>query len=267
MKNGVKNKEQQFFAYVQMREKNTVRSGEIAAALKITAKQEQDLFNRLRSARKIAQVKRGLYLVPLKLPLGGIWSPDEALALKTLMDDCDGRYQLTGPNAFNRYGLVDQMPTRLYLYNNRISGEKTIGSISMTLIKVDDSRLGATEEFENRAGIPLIYSSRARTLMDAVYDWSRFNGLPRAFGWIRNELASRQVEAEELIEVTIKYGNRGTARRIGALLDKEGVKPQSLKRLKKSLSGSKSVIPLVPRRPRKGTALKDWGVIWNEEAS
>ena len=35
----------------------------------------------------IAQVRRGLYLVPERLPLGGKWSPDEILALNTLIED------------------------------------------------------------------------------------------------------------------------------------------------------------------------------------
>ena len=51
--------------------------------------------------------------------------------------------------------------------------------------------------------------------MDAVYDWSRFNSLPRAYEWIRMELASKRVTAAELAASTIKYGNQGTIRRIG----------------------------------------------------
>jgi len=68
--------------------------------------------------------------------VGGSWSPDEVLALNTLIEDRGGRYQICGPNAFNRYGFDDQIPTRVYAYNDRISGERTIGSISLTLIKV-----------------------------------------------------------------------------------------------------------------------------------
>ena len=32
-----------------------------------------------------------------------------------------------GPNAFNRYGWDDQVPNRVYAYNNRVSGERRIG--------------------------------------------------------------------------------------------------------------------------------------------
>jgi len=54
-------------------------------------------------------------------------------ALNTLMADRGGRYQIYGPNAFNRHGLSNQVPNRVYAYNNRLSGERTIGAIKLFL--------------------------------------------------------------------------------------------------------------------------------------
>jgi len=45
------------------------------------------------------------------------WSPDETLALNTLIRGRKGRCQICGPNAFNRYGFDDQIPNRVYAYN------------------------------------------------------------------------------------------------------------------------------------------------------
>src|SRR5204862_7387624 len=104
-----------------------------------------------------------------------------------------GQYQICGPNAFNRYGFDEQVPTRVYAYNNRISGERTIGTVELSLIKVAEERLGSTEEAPTQEGSVAIYSSRTRTLVDAVYDRSRFNSLPRAYGWIRRELAAKRI--------------------------------------------------------------------------
>ena len=64
-----------------------------------------------------------------------------------------------------------------------------IGKVALTLIKVAERRLGDTEESLTRDGPALIYSSRVRSLVDAVYDWSRFDSLPRGYDWIRKELA------------------------------------------------------------------------------
>ena len=134
--------ETQFFAYVQMRQWRTVRTGALTGPLRLTALQERKLFSRLARAGMIARVRRGLYLAPPRLPLGGRWNPGEILALNTLIEDRGGRYQICGPNAFNRYGFDEQVPNRVYAYNNRISGERTVGPVELMLIKVADERLG-----------------------------------------------------------------------------------------------------------------------------
>jgi predicted transcriptional regulator of viral defense system len=120
---GLGNLEMRFFAYIQLRGAQTVRTGELSRGLDITPTQERELLSRLMRRTLIARVRRGLYLVPPRLPPGGKWTPGDFLALFTLMADRSGRYQICGPNAFYRYGWEDQVPNRVYAYNNRISGE------------------------------------------------------------------------------------------------------------------------------------------------
>ena len=252
-------------AYLQMRKRRTVRTGELTGPLQLTRDQERELFRRMARGGLIARVRPGLYLVPPQLPLGGSWSPDETLALNTLMEDRRGRYQICGPNAFNRYGFDEQVPTRVYAYNNRISGERTIGAIALTFIKVLDQRLGDTENAKTPDGLTAPYSSRVRTLVDAVYDWSRFNSLPRAYAWIRSELSSNRVDAGNLVTVTLRYGDKGTIRRIGALLESERVKEQLLKKLERALKPSTSLIPWNPMKPKRGRINRRWGVVLNEQ--
>ena len=266
MKRGLGQIERLLFAYVQMRGTPTVRAGELVGPLQLSAPRERNLLSRLAKAGLIVRVWRGLYLVPRKLPLGGQWSPDEALAVNTLMKELDGRYQMCGPNAFNRYGFDEQIPNRVYAYNNRLSGERTIGAVALTLIKVADDRLGDTEEVETADGERAVYASRVRTLVDAVYDWSRFNSLPRAFGWISAELAAGRVGAAELVRVTLRYGDVGTIRRMGALLDRAGVAAALLRKLERALKPSSSFIAWNPVRPKRGTLDRRWGVVWNDRA-
>ncbi len=83
-----------------------------------------------------------------------------------------------------------------------------------------------------------IRSSRTRTLVDAVYDWSLFNTLPRAYDWIRRELASKRVKPSELVKITLQYGDIGTIRRIAALLEREHIERRLLRQLEKALPAS-----------------------------
>lgn len=266
MKRRLGNLERQLFAYAQMRKLRELRTGDLTGPLGITAKQERELFTRLAKSGLIAKVRRGLYLVPSRLPLGTKWTPDEALVLSTLMADRGGRYQVCGPNTFNRYGFDTQVPNRVYAYNNRISEERTVGAVVLNLIKVADERLGDTERERTPEGDSIIYSSRVRTLVDAVYDWSRFNSLPRGYAWIRADLAAGRVAAADLVRATLRYGNISTIRRMGALLESEKVSERALRRLEGVLARPTSVIPWIPTRPRAGTINRRWGVLLNAPA-
>ena len=258
--------EAQLFAYCQMRRLQTLRTGDLTGPLRISPKQERELFSRLTRSGLIAQVRRGLYLIPSRLPLGGKWSPDEILALNTLIEDQGGHYQICGPNAFNRYGFDEQIPTRVYAYNNRLSREHWIGSIALTLIKVGDNRLGSIEKVKTAEGLTAVYSSRTRTLVDAVYDWSRFNSLPRAYDWVREELRAKRVGPRDLINDTLHYGDIGTIRRMGALLEREGIKESLLRKLDKAVTPSTSLIAWIPSKPKRGTSQRRWGVVMNDNA-
>jgi predicted transcriptional regulator of viral defense system len=266
MKTTLGKQETQLLAYLQMRKRQTVKTGELTGPLQLSSEQERELFRRMARGGLIARVRPGLYLVPAQLPLGGAWSPDEILALNTLMEDRQGRYQICGPNAFNRYGFDEQIPTRVYAYNNRISGERSIGAVALTLVKVADARMGDTEEVMTAEGRAAVYSSRVRTLVDAVYDWSRFNSLPRAYDWIRGELAASRVSASALVVITLRYGDMGTIRRIGLLLERQGAASKLLRKLEEALTLSTGLIPWNPAKPKRGTISRRWGVVVNEGA-
>lgn len=265
MKREIGDMERKFLAWVQLRGQKVVRTGDMIEPLGITPEQEANLLSRLARSRMIARVRRGLYVVPPRLPLGGIWSPSPALAIDTLIKDKDGAYQICGPNAFSRYGYTEQMPTRIYAYNNKLSGDRTIGSVALVLIKISTERLGGVEKYNDPEGIEVIYSSRARTLIDAVYDWSRFGSLPKAYDWIRNDVEAGNAAVEEITKMAIRFGNQATLRRVGFLFERMGVAEQTLKKLEKKLTSDKSIIPWIPGRPMRGKKSARWGVAINDQ--
>jgi predicted transcriptional regulator of viral defense system len=66
--------EMQLLAYAQLRKKEIIFSGEIAAALDISAEQGWKLQDRMATSGVIIRLKRGIYLVPSRLPVGGSWT-------------------------------------------------------------------------------------------------------------------------------------------------------------------------------------------------
>jgi len=253
-----------FFAYVQLKGKEIIRTGELAAVLGITESKERSLLHRLAASGWIVRLKRGVYLVPPRIPAGGKYSPGTALILQKLMNEREGKYQICGPTAFNFYGFDDQIPNVTYVYNNRLSGSRTIGNLAFEFIKVADERLGSVNTILTRERDKIIYSSMSRTLLDAVYDWSRFNSLPRGYGWIRQQVKQNpKTVASALVEDTLQFGNQATARRIGYLLDLLNQPQKILKALQHHLSVSKALIPWIPGKSTKGNINRKWGIIVN----
>jgi predicted transcriptional regulator of viral defense system len=264
MKSKIGRQEAQVLAYAQMRALRVIRTGDVRDPLGLNASQERKVLSRLSQAGMIARVWRGVYLVPSRFPLGGKWSPGEFLAMEALMATVGGRFQVCGPNAFNHYGFDEQVPNRLYAYNDRISGERQLGAVSLTLIKVAAKRLGDTETYQAPDGATVVYASRTRALLDAVYDWSRFNGIPRGYAWICRELKAGRVSAAELVRCTLRYGDTGTIRRMGVLLERQGVDAALLRKLERMLKPTTCPIPWLPRAPKRGTVNRRWGIVEND---
>ena len=64
----------------------------------------------------------------------------------------------------------------------------------------------------------------------------------------------------------MRYGDTGTIRRMGALVEREGIGESLLRKLERALKPSTSLIPWIPTRPKRGTVNRRWGVVINEHA-
>jgi predicted transcriptional regulator of viral defense system len=257
--------EQRFLSYAQLQNLKVVKLGQLRSALFLSAEQEKKLLSRLALSGIIVRLKRGVYLIPSRLPLGGLWNPGEYTILTELMKASDfGKYQLCGLQVFNHYGFSEQVSNQIYCYNNRISGNKTIAGMEFNFIKVDSKRLGGIKEIITDDNSTIIMPTKTRALMDAVYDWSRFGTLPEAYSWIREELGKDPSLAGDLLDMTIKFGNLGTLRRIGYLLDSIGMIDRKKEKIIRKFNKKKSVVPFVPENSMQGTLNNEWGIIDNE---
>ena len=119
-----------------------------------------------------------------------------------------------------------------------------------------------------RDGLVAVYPSRARALVDAVYDWARFNSLPRGYpmdprGTGQEAGRRRPISSRS----TLRYGDVGTKRRVGRAAGARrcGGKA-SVRKLEKSLTPSSGLIPWIPTARKRGSIDRRWGVVVNGEA-
>jgi len=127
--------------------------------------------------------------------------------------------------------------------------------------------LCSTKSLKAPDGIDAVMVTKTRALVDAVYDWSRYNTLPRAYGWIAETLKKDPPIVENLIGDTLQYGNKGTVKRIGYLLAQLGITDDRLLEMKRQLGSTRSLIPWIPGQAAKGSVNKEWGLIVNGSIS
>jgi predicted transcriptional regulator of viral defense system len=87
--------------------------------------------------------------------------------------------------------------------------------------------------------------------------------LPRAYDWIRNELARDPGAAEAIAKAAIRYSNTSTLRRIGKLLEMEGVAESLVSKIERELPKTSAEIPWCPTHAKRGTVHRRWGVVFN----
>lgn len=254
--------EAQFFAWVQLKGLSIVRSGDMVRALSINRQREARLLSGLSRRQLILRLSNGLYLAPSKLPPGGRWGPNPYWVLTQLMEAISAEYQVSGPDAFHRYDYTEQVPNVVTVYNTKLSGRKTIGGISYQLIKVARARLGDAEFLTITDSVKIPFASPGRALLDAIYDWSRFGTIPKAFEWVKDRSQDHELIAS-LIKAAVRFGNVGTIRRVGYILAASGVEENKLRPLRKRLKKTKSYPPLIPSSPKRGHIDQAWGLVIN----
>lgn len=260
--------ETKFFSWIQSRQLNKVRTGDLVKAFDLSKQQEADLFKNMSRSGLIVKLIRGLYLVPLRLPPGGKWTPSPFLMIDVLMKELKSKYQITGLVAFNFHRLDQQVPIETAIYNTVLSGRKQMGRLSFLFIKVTTDRLGGEQILESPGidgkSISTPISSFPRAVFDAIYDYSRFNTLPRAYDWVYDRRKDKAF-LETLVQMAIQYGNVSTLRRIGCLFELFKIDSNLVRMLERSIKKTKSFIPLIPTEKPSGKVSSRWGVLINKQ--
>jgi len=252
----------QFFAYIQMTGKELIHAGEVATEFLISKRQEQDLFHYLSKKGSIICLKPGVYLVPSRVPPGGRWQPDITYIIHKYMAVMEAKYYIGGLYAFHHHGLTEQIPNRLMVYNDKVSGLKQFGRLDSQFIKTSAKRIGGIKIIKLANGDNVYVASLTRAIVDAVTDYRRYSTLPKAYDWINIHKGTPGF-LKNLMKMTINYGNVSARRRIGYTLLKLTDNAALVQPILKSLKPSKSWIPLNPYAEKKGKTNKTWRIVDN----
>jgi len=235
-------------------------------SLGLTAQQEARLFAFMSKKRLIVKVKRGLYLVPKTIPAGGVYTPSPYLVVDTLMKDLKAtRYQISGLTVFNSYGLDTQIANQLDIYNNKLSGLKIIAGQKYRFMKVSSDRLGFTQNFrvkEREADLVVQYSSPARAIFDAIYDFEKYGTMPKAYGWLKERISDKKF-MKEFLAVLLMLANVAAMKRVGYVLEGAGCSQSVLFAIQQKIPANRVFVPLDPTKKVRGKINTKWGVILN----
>ena len=257
------NLEIKLLAFMQLQDSPIIKSGDMVEVLGITQQRENNLLSNMNQKGLVVRIKRGYYVVSPKLPTGNYATISEYKLLYYVMQAYNTQYLVTGPTAIYYYSFTTQIPNRIYVYNSRISGDKEIGGRSFVFMKTSTKRLKAADIITMYDGTKVPYASKARLLIDCIYDWNRYNTIPKVFNWIRDEIEKDPEITAKLVSNAIRYGNKSVITRLGYCLDIFNAERSSVNRLLKKITGNKSIIPLIPDTDMKGRVNKKWGMIIN----
>jgi predicted transcriptional regulator of viral defense system len=237
---------------------------EIMQTLGLSLAQTTKLFTRLHSQNRIQKIKRGLYIVPGRFPpLGKIWKPSPYEVLCSYMNWLGASWQITGLAAFTRYSFSTQVPQVITVCNDKLSGKMEIGGNSFVFIKIPKKKIGNNNAYTIIGALQIPFSSKARTIFDAVYFSNIFGTLPAAYTWIAL-IAKNKDDIKELIECCNLYGNKQTIARIGFFLEKMNIDTSLIKIEKEKIT--ETLFPLIPGT-RRGPINRHWGIIENESTT
>ena len=250
---------------------SVITSDEVIRELGLTPLQTSKLFSRLASQERIQQLRRGLYIAPgAELPLGKQWTPSPYESLYAYMNWLNAHWQITGLAAFTHYGFSTQISQVITVYNDKISESIETGGGRFVFIKRPPEKLGNKLLCPMYGNIEIPFSSKARTIFDAIYDAQRFGTLPSAYTWIKwvLEVERNKDVIDELIQCCLIYGNKQTIARVGFILEQLNVE-SSLLANKLKQNKSTTLIPLVPfikdiPGERKGIINRRWNIIENK---
>ena len=238
----------------------TARARELAPSVRLSGGYLCQVLHHLTRSGWLVRLRKGLYAVSSAVP--GVSPAHEFEVAMSLVDPA----AVSHWSALHHHGLTEQVPRKVFILTTtettvpRARGAKAkkapngypIGETVYQFIQVKPERFFGTEKVwvgEVRVTI----TDPERTLLDGL-------SMPQYCGDLAEVLHAFQVRSTNLnVERIIEYAIRldaATAKRLGWVLESQGVEPTKLERL--AALPVKGYRKLDPTGPRKGPCNRRW---------
>lgn len=263
-----KQQERLFWSYCLATQIKTISSSILAASLAWPRNSSTSLLRSLAKDGLLYRFAPDAYLVPAFLPATR-WIPNEFEALAALMLHVRAEYQLCGPTVFSSYGWEEQLPNTVFAYNTKLSGVRAIGGSRLELIKVAPSRLENPKAASALLPMGSAFPTKAKAIVDAFDDCTRFGSLPKAYRWLEQELLGDPQLIGALVSVILAYANLSSRKRLGYWLERQNTSEIYLRKIEKSFVGSTALVPLIPgaAKSQKQFINQRWRILYDATQS
>ncbi|NQT22450.1 MAG: hypothetical protein HQ579_03310, partial [Candidatus Omnitrophica bacterium] len=211
----------------------------------------------LSKRNRLIQLRRGRYLiVPLKAP-NQQWMPNEYLVASLWMDEIP--YYVGYSSMYNYWGFTEQIPQSVTVLNTMKEWKRNIKNIRYVAIKISSRKMYGIKKIRiDEENISI--SDKERTLVDFIFkpmgSWENVQSVV--------DEQVNNIDLQKFIRYLIKYPVVVVRKRAGLMLERAGVSPKILTKLKQSIGAKNTYVNFNPFiNSRKGKVNQDWKVIIN----
>ncbi len=215
------------------------------------------MLGSLAKRNRLIQLRRGRYLiVPLKAP-NQLWMPNEYVIASLWMGEIP--YYIGYSSMYNYWGFTEQIPQSVTVLNTMKEWKRNIKNIRYVAVKVSSRKMYGIKKIRiDEEDISI--SDKERTLVDFIFKpmgaWENVQS-------VINEQTGK-IDLQKFVRYLIKFPVVAVRKRAGVMLEKAGVSPKDLIKLKQSIGAKNTYVNFNPFiKSRKGKINQDWKVIIN----
>ena len=231
-----------YFSLLAGRSRGPITIQQATTILKVPYPKTKSILVRLAKSGWLFRIKQGLYIpIPLTLIEGEPFAEDPWVIASALFSPC----YIGGWDAVSHWDLTDQIFNHTFVYTQAPQKKSEQEYLSHTFIvhKVPKERFFGLKTVWKK-NVKLMVSDPSRTLIDFLDTPHLFGGMEALYEVFVEYLRSEYKDIELLGHYALKMSNRAIVKRLGFLLENEGIAGPVISQLSKNMSAGK--VKLIP---------------------